>query len=66
MSFSYRISPRPPELGGGHQLTLFENDVEVGGGVFTPTLGSRPPMGNAGLETFTEAVATANAWLNSR
>jgi hypothetical protein len=66
MPFSYRITPRPPELGGGHKLTLMENDVEVGGGVFPPTPGSQTPMEYAQLETFCAALAEATAWLNSR
>ena len=36
MRFSYEITPRPVELGGGWRLRLLEDDVEVGGGVFPP------------------------------
>lgn len=32
--YSYRIDPRPPELGGGWRLFLLEDGIEVGGGVF--------------------------------
>jgi len=34
MSYSYEIATRPVELGGGWQLRLLEDSVEVGGGVF--------------------------------
>ena len=31
---SYKITPRAPELGGGWNLVLLEDDEEMGGGVF--------------------------------
>ena len=34
MKYSYEITPRPVELGGGWQLRLLEDGEEVGGGVF--------------------------------
>lgn len=34
MSYSYEIATRPVELGGGLRLSLLEDGVEVGGGVF--------------------------------
>lgn len=34
MSYSYEITPRPAELGGGWKLTLLQDDQEAGGGVF--------------------------------
>ena len=34
MPFSYEITPRPIDLGGGWRLRLLEDGVEVGGGVF--------------------------------
>ena len=34
MIYSYEIATRPVELGGGWQLRLLEDGVEVGGGVF--------------------------------
>lgn len=36
MKFSYEITPRPDNLGGGWRLRLLEDSVEVGGGVFPP------------------------------
>ncbi len=33
-NYSYKLTERPPELGGGWRLRLFENKTEVGGGVF--------------------------------
>lgn len=32
--YSYEITQRPAELGGGWRLRLLEDDTEVGGGVF--------------------------------
>lgn len=34
MEYTYEITPRPAELGGGWRLQLLENGTEVGGGVF--------------------------------
>ena len=34
MEFTYEITPRPPELGGGFRLKCFENGIEEMGGVF--------------------------------
>jgi hypothetical protein len=34
MKYSYTITPRPAELGGGWRLRLLEDGEEVGGGVF--------------------------------
>lgn len=34
MRYSYEITPRSVELGGGWRLRLLEDDEEVGGGVF--------------------------------
>jgi len=36
MQYSYDITQRPAELGGGWRLRLLEDGVEVGGGVFPP------------------------------
>lgn len=34
MKYSYEISPRPVEFGGGWRLRMLEDGQEVGGGVF--------------------------------
>lgn len=34
MNYSYEITPRPVELGGGWRLRLLEGSEEMGGGVF--------------------------------
>lgn len=34
MQYSYEITPRPAELGGGWRLRLLQNGEEMGGGVF--------------------------------
>jgi hypothetical protein len=65
MDYSYEISPRPVELGGGWRLRLFEDGQEVGGGVF-------PPVEDIGAATealqaaHDDAEATAYEWLDTR
>jgi hypothetical protein len=59
--YGYEISPRPAELGGGWQLRLLQDGVEVGGGVFPLRGGSGNPM-----EAFQEALHEALAWSKSR
>jgi len=44
MLFSYEITPRSAELGGGWRLRLLEDGAEVGGGVF-PVPAEDPHMG---------------------
>lgn len=44
MSFSYEITPRPNELGGGWRLQLLEDGAEVGGGAF-PVPAEDPHVG---------------------
>lgn len=44
MKYSYEIKPRPPELGGGWKLALFDSGEEVGGGVF-PVEAEEPHQG---------------------
>ena len=34
IKYSYQIATRPVELGGGWRLSLLEDGVEIGGGVF--------------------------------
>jgi len=34
MEYSYEITPRPAEVGGGWRLQLLEDGAEVGGGAF--------------------------------
>lgn len=34
IQYDYRIEPRSTELGGGFRLYLFENGIDVGGGVY--------------------------------
>lgn len=66
MKYSYGITPRSTELGGGWRLRLLEDDVEVGGGVFPPDgTGSQNPK-DAIQVAFDDAEAEAYAWLDSR
>lgn len=63
--FSYEIKPRTAELGGGWKLTLLEEGVEIGGGVF-------PPVENIENEkevvqtAYDDALDVAFDWLASR
>jgi hypothetical protein len=65
MQFSYEITPRPDELGGGWRLRLLEDGVEVGGGVFPPDDASETPK-DALQAAFDDAESEAYAWLDSR
>lgn len=53
MSYSYEITPRPAELGGGWKLTLLQDDQEVGGGVF-PIAEEEPQTGMDWWNSLTE------------
>jgi hypothetical protein len=46
MQYSYEITPRPAELGGGWRLRLLEDGEEVGGGAF-PVAPADPQQGMA-------------------
>ncbi|WP_208281713.1 hypothetical protein [Massilia oculi] len=60
--YAYEISPRPAELGGGWQLRLIKDGVEVGGGVFPLRDGSGNPM----VAAFQEALYEALIWQKTR
>jgi hypothetical protein len=65
MKFSYEITPRPDNLGGGGGLRPLEDGVVVGGGVFPPEEGIKDAI--AALQSaFADAEAEAFAWLNTR
>ena len=66
MPFSYEITPRPVELGGGWRLRLMEDGVEVGGGVFPPVKDDFKDEKDALQAAFDDAVSEAYAWLDSR
>jgi hypothetical protein len=65
MKYSYEITPRPVELGGGWRLRLLEDGQEVGGGVFPP-VDYIEEQEIAVHEAFIEAEEVANDWLDSR
>jgi hypothetical protein len=65
MKFSYEITPRPDNLGGGWRLRLLEGDTEVGGGVFPPEKGFKTHQ-EALQAAFDEAEDTAYKWLDSQ
>lgn len=66
MDYSYEITPRPVELGGGWRLRLLEDGVEVGGGVFPPEDASETPMEDRLQAAYDDAESEAYAWLDSR
>ena len=66
MPFSYEITPRPVELGGGWRLRLMEDDVEVGGGVFPPVKDDFEDEKDALQAAFDDAESEAYAWLDSK
>ncbi len=65
MQYSYEITPRPIELGGGWRLRLLEDSVEVGGGVFPPVEGIED-VAAALQAAFDDAEGEAYAWLDSK
>ena len=66
MPFSYEITPRAVELGGGWQLRLLEDGVEVGGGVFPPVTDDFEDEKDALQAAYDDAESEAYAWLDSR
>lgn len=65
MQYSYEITPRPTELGGGWRLRLLEGNEEVGGGVFPPVEGVEDAK-EALQAAFDDAESEAYAWLDSK
>ena len=60
--YRYQIDPRPESLGGGWKLKLYEDEVEVGGGVF-PTGDDDDLAGMAWFNELSEAERLY--WLNA-
>jgi len=54
MEYSYEITPRPAELGGGWRLRLLQDGEEMGGGVF-PVGQSDPHQGMIWWNAMTDA-----------
>lgn len=52
MKYSYEISPRPVEFGGGWRLRMLEDGQEVGGGVFP--VAENPDAGTSWWNTCSE------------
>lgn len=63
--YKYKIDQRGLEVGGGWRLKLFENDIDVGGGVF-PLAEYTFAGENADVEAYNDALAEATRWLASR
>ena len=59
-SYEFRIHPGPPERGGGWQLFLYKNGVEVGRGFYASV---QALVGDA---AYTEAYEYGRAWVASR
>lgn len=55
----YEVHPRPAELGGGWRLYLYEDDVDVGGGVFPADPADKVAMDAA----YADALETGESWL---
>lgn len=58
---SYVITPRPAALGGGWNLKLFEQDLEMGGGVF-------PRVNNTDTdidEAYDDALGEGQMWVRN-
>lgn len=62
--YTYEITRRPAEVGGGWRLQLFEDGKEVGGGVFPPVVGLRYDIALTAAKD--DAEDEAIAWLASR
>jgi hypothetical protein len=62
--YTYEISRRPTNVGGGWLLRLLDNGKEVGGGVFPPINGLRVDLALAAARD--DAETEAQWWLSSR
>ena len=60
MNYSYEITPRPVELGGGWRLQLIEDGQEVGGGVFPIEQEKAEP--EKGMAWWNELQEKERAW----
>jgi hypothetical protein len=65
MLYSYQITPRSNELGGGWQLRLLKDGEEVGGGIFPPT-DEFEEKKDALQAAYEDAEWEASAWLASK
>lgn len=65
MKFSYEITQRPDNLGGGWRLRLLEDGVEMGGGVFPPEEGIEDAK-EALQAAFDDAEGEAYDWLDTK
>lgn len=67
MTRTYQIAPRPPELGGGWSLKLFEDGEEMGGGVFPPVPKKRGVIvlfeGTDFDEAYQDAIEEGEDWM---
>lgn len=66
MEYSYEITPRPANLGGGWRLRLLKDGVEVGGGVFPPVTADFEDEKDALQAAYDDAESDAYAWLGSK
>ena len=67
IEYSYKIDPRPADLGGGWRLRLLESGEEVGGGVFPLSeYATAENVEEAASYAYEDALAEASAWLASR
>ena len=60
MNRTYKIQPRPADLGGGWHLKLYENTQEAGGGVY-PIREEDPHVSrNGGMASLKHAARTGS------
>lgn len=60
MARTFRVDPRPAELGGGWRLYLFEDGEDAGGGVFPAT--GYEVVEDQSAAAYADALAEGEAW----
>lgn len=66
MKFSYEITPRPTQTGGGWVLHLFKDGLEIGGGIFPPFTADFEDESEALQAAHNMAEQEACKWIASR
>lgn len=66
MKFSYEIAPRPIRSGGGWILHLFQDGIEVGGGIFPPFTADFDDESQALQAAHDRAEQEACKWIASK
>jgi len=68
ISYTFKILPRPEDLGGGWRLYLLEDGQEVGGGIFPAEEyeGIAESPSQASEWAYDHALNEAQFWMRSR